>query len=31
MDWGDEMKECLKVIHFLYIPLVFYFLEYKLF
>lgn len=31
MDWDNEMKECLKVIHFLYMSLVFYFLEYKLF
>ena len=31
MDWGNEMKECLKVIHFLYMSLVFYSLEYKLF
>ena len=31
MDWGNEMKECLKVIHFLYMFMVFYSLEYKLF
>lgn len=31
MGWGDEMKECLKVIHFLYMSMVFYSFEYKLF
>ena len=31
MGWGDEMMECLKVIHFLYMSMVFYSLEYKLF
>ena len=29
MGWGDEMKECLKVIHFLYMSMVFYSFEYK--
>ena len=31
MGWGDEMKECLNVIHFLYMSMVFYPLEYKIF
>ena len=30
MFLGNEMKICLEVIHFLYMPLVFYFLEYKI-